>query len=147
MITFDRNDKTLCRIATALEARAKNELSIELKLNVALDEFCGVLSGNVLSAGSYAQLWELAGRYLRNPLMKEGTYKSYKKMPAMYFCTHFNNYFDAAPIDEIYKYMEDLALWGMGIVRVWFDLHHFRNNALQAHHCPGWSIHPLPVQN
>lgn len=45
----------------------------------------------------------------------------------MYFTTHFNNYLDAAPLDELFVYMEDLALWGMNVIHVWFDLHHFES--------------------
>lgn len=127
MITFDKNDKALSMIANALSTRAKNELDLALYLDKTMDEFCGARKGNELRAGSYAQLWELAGRVLRNPQLEDGIYRSYKKVPAMYFCTHYKNYFDAAPLESVYRYMEDLALWGMGALKVWFDLHHFRN--------------------
>lgn len=79
MITFDKNDKALSMIADALNARSKDELDLALYLDKTMDEFCGARKGNELRAGSYAQLWELAGRVLRNPQLANGVYKSYKK--------------------------------------------------------------------
>ena len=43
----------------------------------------------------------------------------------IYFATHFGNYYDQAPLEEIEQYIEDLALWGCNAVKVWFDMHHF----------------------
>jgi hypothetical protein len=43
----------------------------------------------------------------------------------IYFATHFHNWYHVAPVDEIQRYVEDLALWGTNTLCVWFDLHHF----------------------
>ena len=43
----------------------------------------------------------------------------------IYFATHFGNYYDQAPLEEIERYMEDLALWGCNAVMVWFDMHSY----------------------
>jgi hypothetical protein len=39
---------------------------------------------------------------------------------AIYAATHFNNFYEAAPINEIARYLEDLALWGANAVIVHF---------------------------
>ena len=31
----------------------------------------------------------------------------------MYFATHFNNFYEAAPAEEVERYVEDLGLWGL----------------------------------
>jgi hypothetical protein len=43
----------------------------------------------------------------------------------MYFATHFGNYYEAAPVEEIELYVEDLALWGCNTLSVWFDMHQY----------------------
>ena len=42
-----------------------------------------------------------------------------------YFATHFGNYYMTAPLDEIKEKIEDLALWGSNLQRIWFDFHHY----------------------
>ncbi len=42
-----------------------------------------------------------------------------------YFANHFYNYYHSAPVDEIFDYIESLALWGQTGVCLWFDMHHF----------------------
>lgn len=37
-----------------------------------------------------------------------------------YLATHFQNYYDAAPVEEVARYVEDQALWGVNSVQVWF---------------------------
>ncbi|MBI2421641.1 MAG: hypothetical protein HYV27_02345 [Candidatus Hydrogenedentes bacterium] len=39
---------------------------------------------------------------------------------AIYAATHFNNYYEAAPAEEVSRYLEDLALWGANAVIVHF---------------------------
>jgi hypothetical protein len=76
------------------------------------------------------------GRFLRacrydqkglTPGVWRGT--SVPKMPVrgIYFATHFGNYYHVAPIEEIQRYVEELALWGYNNVAVWYDAHHFRS--------------------
>jgi hypothetical protein len=43
----------------------------------------------------------------------------------IYFATHFNNFYHEAPVQEIERYVEELALWGFNALSVWFDMHHF----------------------
>ncbi len=44
----------------------------------------------------------------------------------MYFATHFGNYYDEAPLEEIEHCLENLALWGCNSLAVWFDMHRFK---------------------
>lgn len=40
----------------------------------------------------------------------------------VYFASHFNNYYECAPQDELETYVEDLALWGFNTVSTWLDM-------------------------
>lgn len=48
-----------------------------------------------------------------------------KAVRGIYFATHFGNYYESAPIDELCRYVEDLALWGYNSIQVWFDMHQY----------------------
>jgi len=54
-----------------------------------------------------------------------GASKPQKPIRGIYFATHFHNFYHDAPIEEIERYVEDLALWGFNTVTVWYDMHHF----------------------
>lgn len=41
----------------------------------------------------------------------------------MYFAAHNANYYCEASLDEVDRYIEDLALWGCNSLAVWFDLY------------------------
>lgn len=44
----------------------------------------------------------------------------------IYFATHFGNFYHVAPLEEVDRVIEDLALWGLNELIVWFDMHHFQ---------------------
>jgi hypothetical protein len=51
-------------------------------------------------------------------------------VPAMpvrgiYLATHFHNYYQVAPIEEVTRYIEDLSLWGVNNFLVWFGMEEF----------------------
>lgn len=48
-----------------------------------------------------------------------------KEVRGIYFATHFNNFYHAAPEEEVVRYIEELVLWGYNHLQVWFDMHHF----------------------
>jgi hypothetical protein len=50
-----------------------------------------------------------------------------KTVRGIYFATHYYNFYQTAPIQEIETYLEDLALWGTNNVMFWYDMHHFRD--------------------
>jgi hypothetical protein len=58
-----------------------------------------------------------------------GTWRgvSVPKMPVrgIYLATHFQNYYQVAPIEEVTRYVEDLSLWGVNSFLVWFGMEEF----------------------
>lgn len=48
-----------------------------------------------------------------------------KPFRMIYFATHFYNFYHEAPIDQVIRYIEDLAFWGYNGIAVWFDMHHY----------------------
>jgi hypothetical protein len=52
---------------------------------------------------------------------------SVPKMPhrLMYLASHFQNYYQVAPIEEVARYVEDLSLWGVNGLVVWYGMEEF----------------------
>lgn len=48
-----------------------------------------------------------------------------KPIRGIYFATHFHNFYHDGPVEEIRRYVEELALWGCNNLMVWYDMHHF----------------------
>ena len=73
-----------------------------------------------------------AGKLLRSlradlgSLSWSGTSVPDKELRGIYFATHFYNYYHMAPVAEIREYVEEIALWGINTIAVWFDMHHYR---------------------
>ena len=65
-----------------------------------------------------------AGKFLRDASWR-GTSVPEKPIRAIYFATHFHNFYHDAPIEKVTRYIEELALWGCNTLMVWFDRHHF----------------------
>lgn len=74
------------------------------------------------------------GKFLRGARCEPGFFKpgrwrgaSVPKLPVrgMYFATHFHNFYHDAPIEDVIRYVEELALWGCNMLSVWFDMHHY----------------------
>ena len=125
MINYDEKDKILGNIASAFTKRYKGERNIEISLDLSMGEYEGRINGDCVAAGSYSQLLDVLGRILRNPSLCEGTFKSDKSICGIYFATHFKNYLDASPLEELFEYINDLGFWGMNTLRLWFDMHHY----------------------
>jgi hypothetical protein len=49
-----------------------------------------------------------------------------KPLRGIYFATHFYNYYQTAPVQDVERYVEELALWGVNSISVWYDMHHFK---------------------
>lgn len=90
-------------------------------------------NGYILRGTEAPDLWDMAGRLLHSiptggefrPAPLCGMFKTDKDLCSMYFATHFHNFYHSAPLPEIFEYIEDLALWGMEALAVWFDMHHY----------------------
>lgn len=117
----------------------------DLELVLGLDETLGVesfeitdgLSENCLriTGGDPRGLLYGAGRFLRGCRFAEGKLQPgawrgistpARPIRGMYFATHFGNYYEAAPVEQIERYVEDLALWGCNTLSVWFDMHQYQ---------------------
>lgn len=45
----------------------------------------------------------------------------------VYFASHFGNFYEVAPLTEVNRYIEDMALWGANTLMVWFDQHQYKD--------------------
>jgi hypothetical protein len=99
-------------------------------------EIAGSPDGGICVIGhTPAALFPGIGKFLRTgrwtrdsfePSLWRGTSLPDKSVRGIYFATHFHNYYHEAPVEEITRYVQDLALWGCNALAVWFDMHHFR---------------------
>lgn len=66
-------------------------------------------------------------RHQEDGVIKTQTITYDNDFRSVYFANHFYNFYHSAPIEKIYDYVEELALWGQNILTLWFDMHHFAN--------------------
>jgi hypothetical protein len=85
-------------------------------------------------AGDDRGLFYGMGKFLRQCGMEHGEFAPGAwrglsaprlSMRGIYFATHFHNFYQEAPVEEVERYIEDLALLGTNALTVWFDMHHF----------------------
>jgi hypothetical protein len=90
----------------------------------------------VIEACCIRGIYAGTGRFLRDcrieedgfdPCCTEGLSMPQKEIRGMYFATHFYNFYHAAEIGEVERYVEDIALWGLNSIVVWFDMHHYKS--------------------
>lgn len=143
-ISFNTADAFLPILAQVLKDRIEQRWDTRVEFGTPADltlectgiegregEICAAENGYRLSAGEMCHLWDLCGRLLRSapnggafrPSVPCGTVTPAKEVCGMYFATHFHNFYHAAPMDKVCRYIEDLALWGMEVLYVWFDMH------------------------
>ena len=74
------------------------------------------------------------GRFLRASRFEEDAFtpgrwrgRSVPQKPVrgIYFATHFHNFYHDAPVLNVQRYVDEMALWGLNALTVWFDMHHF----------------------
>jgi hypothetical protein len=83
-----------------------------------------------VAGGSARGLLYGAGKFLRTsgydgsfqPSSWRGTSEPQGSLRGMYFATHFHNWYHQASKEEIARYMEDLALWGVNAIMVIFPM-------------------------
>lgn len=145
-ISFPQNDEPATRLANALKKRIEDRWQTKVSFGAPADLTIGYEEGTRCSSieptetgyritgTSPDELWNAAGRLLRSasresevfiPAPEAGKKKTEKALCGMYFATHFHNYYHDALIDEVKTYVEDLALWGLEVLEVWFDMHHY----------------------
>ncbi len=89
----------------------------------------------ILTAGGISGIFAAMGDYLRhcsfdgqgNCLPFEGHFSQKPSNPihGIYFASHFRNFYEMAPIEQIYELIEDLALRGCNALMLWYDMHQF----------------------
>jgi hypothetical protein len=79
--------------------------------------------GLLYGAGKFLRTCRYAGGFA--PSAWRGASAPAKPVRGIYFATHFHNFYHDAPVAEVERYVEDLALWGYNYLAVWFDMHHF----------------------
>jgi len=79
--------------------------------------------GLLYGVGKFLRTCRYAGGFA--PSAWRGMSVPAKPVRGMYFATHFHNFYHEAPVAEVKRYVEDLALWGYNYLAVWFDMHHF----------------------
>lgn len=86
-----------------------------------------------------------AGRWLRDGNIANGSFTASAwrgtatptcTFRSAYLATHFNNWYEAAPIDEVCTYIEDLGLWGYNIITVHYPTWQFAG--LEAARSKAW---------
>jgi len=79
-----------------------------------------------------------AGKFLRSsrydqggltPSAWRGTSQPKCPVRAIYMATHFMNYYEAAPIEELHHYIQDLGLWGYNTILIHFPTWQFNGLA------------------
>ena len=127
------------RCGTSVVATGVAGLTVQLCLKPGMGtngyEIAGGVDGKIVIYGNDEPgLLYGVGRFLRDRLYSSNGFVagpwrgvSVPVMPVrgIYFATHFHNFYHDAPIEEVQRYVEELALWGVNSIMLWFDMHHF----------------------
>jgi len=116
-------------------ARRSVELNIDSSLGAEAFAISDGSGGSVrVSGGDRRGVLYGVGKLLRESRFEPGRFvpgtwrgrsRPAKPVRGIYFATHFYNFYQTAPVGEIERYVEELALWGMNTLAVWYDMHHF----------------------
>jgi hypothetical protein len=126
-----------CSVAlvTGGEAELRIELAIENGVKPEGYRIAQTTNGAVRILASDARgLMYGAGRFLHTsrfdqagvtPGAWRGTSSPDCEVRGLYFATHFNNFYEAAPLVDVQDYIEELALWGINTLEVTFPRWHY----------------------
>jgi len=134
---FTRQVEMRCSAKVATQGEAP--LTVALKIDPAIgkegfrirDRAEGGI--DVIGQNELGVLYGL-GKLLRTSRYSQGGFapgswrgESVPKKPirGIYFATHFHNFYHDGPVEDIQRYVEELALWGCNNLAVWYDMHHF----------------------
>ena len=134
-------------VRTGLKPVSAGEVIIELRVDPKADlsaegyRLARDGSRTVITGQDRRGLLYGAGKFLRTSTFAKGEFTpsawtgvSAPEMPVRiaYFASHYGNYYENAPIDELRRYIEDLGLWGYNGVSIWF--HKTTHRGLQDEH-------------
>jgi len=134
---FTRVIQSRCdtRVVAGEGAALLVELAVEPGLGAEGFRIADIASGRIRIIGNDARgLLYGVGKFLHTSSYGDGGFVpgSWRgtSMPAMpvrgiYLATHFHNFYQVAPIEEVTRYMEDLSLWGVNSFLVWFGMEEF----------------------
>lgn len=115
----------------------KNQRELEYGLPGELVVVCGADPAGVLyGLGKLLRLmrYEDSGIAIDPLEMRESPVVAER---GVYLATHFNNYYETAPIDDVLAYIGDLALWGVNTLVTWFDMHWYPEDFDEDPDSPG----------
>ncbi|MHB1463069.1 MAG: hypothetical protein ACYC1M_17395 [Armatimonadota bacterium] len=128
--------KQRCNINVSHSGKAELTVQLRLKPELGINGYAISQEAATITieGGDQPGVLYGVGRFLR-----DGTYHSDGFQPGpwrgqstptlpvrgIYFATHFHNFYHDAPIEEVQRYVEELALWGVNSLMVWFDMHHY----------------------
>ena len=117
-------------VATSGNAPLVVELAITPGIGAEGYKIAGAAAGPVRIAGNDpCGLLYGVGKFLRGSRYDQGGFTpgTWRGAAApvcpvrgVYFATHFNNFYEAAPDEEVQRYIEDLALWGVNSLALHF---------------------------
>lgn len=123
------------KVTATGEAMLVVELAVEPGIGVEGFWITNRAGGGIRIIGNEARgLLYGVGKFLHTATYNEqgfspGTWRgaSVPKMPVrgIYLATHFQNYYQVAPIEEVARYVEELSLWGVNNFLVWFGMEEF----------------------
>ena len=132
---FVRQVRARCGDATASGSSYVVELALDASLGADAFAIADGPDGAVrVNGGDRRGVLYGVGKLLRSsqfvpghfvPGAWRGVSRPAKPVRGIYFATHFYNFYQTAPVEEIEHYVEELALWGMNTLAVWYDMHHF----------------------
>ncbi len=132
---FARQVLARCGDATAAGTSGTIELVVDPSLGAEVFAIADSPAGAVrVSGGDRRGVLYGVEKLLRNAHVEPGRFtpgpwrgisRPAKPVRGIYFATHFYNFYQTAPVGEVERYVEDLALWGVNTLAVWYDMHHF----------------------
>ncbi len=114
------NYTVVLRIVSDLQDDAYRVIDLPDAVRIEAKTRLGILSG----AGRFLQENNFDGEGLECTHFS-GTFAPKQEFCGVYFASHFGNYYINAPEQDVIRYVEELALWGVRFIRVWFDFHHY----------------------
>ena len=129
-------DRCGAKVSTIGDAEMKVELVIELGIGTEGFRITDGKNGSIRIIGNDQRgVLYGVGKFLRTSTYSKdgftagkwrGTSFPEKPVRGMYLATHLYNFYQAAPVEEVERYIEDIALWGVNTIMVWYDMHHFK---------------------
>ena len=135
LVLLERHVRERCGVPVVADASGDVVLALDDALAPESFRIGGDASGPVRIAGGDGMgLIHGVGKWLRtsafvpgevSPSSWRGVSVPENPVRAVYFATHFHNWYHVAPAGDVARYVEELALSGCNCLSVWFDMHHY----------------------